>query len=179
MSMLWIDVETTDLDPDTSDLLEVGLVHTDRHLSIKGEIHVSLLHLNLAMDPTVRSIHTENGLIDECKASLLTVDRAEDLLLSWLSHHVDCSTSLVLSDNVEFDLSVIAEKMPRLRSSFSHRHIDVSHIRRLARLWYGYDPRARLEEKKHRTSHCIRLMIDELDEYRSVLFRTPVTESGE
>jgi len=178
MSMLWIDVETTDLDPDTSDLLEVGLVHTDRDLRIIGEIHVSLRHSALVMAQDVRTIHANNGLIDECKASILTASGAEDLLLFWLTNHVERTKSVVLSDNVAFDLAVLTEKMPRLRDALSHRHIDVSHIRRLARLWYGHCPRARLVEKKHRTSHCIRLVIDELGEYRSVLFKDPVAESG-
>jgi oligoribonuclease len=67
--LVWIDVETTGLDPDYDQLLEVAMVITDSELEpIAG--FDSVVHWTefLGVNETVFKMHTDNGLFEDCRA---------------------------------------------------------------------------------------------------------------
>ena len=70
--LFWTDLETTGLNPDAGEILEVGCVVTDRHfteLAVHHEVvgH-DMDHLAPLMDAWVTKTHGESGLIAECQA---------------------------------------------------------------------------------------------------------------
>ena len=68
--IMWLDLETTGLDPETGLILEVAVVVTNRWLKELARESIVIPHsveaLEAAgMDDFVRDMHTENGLLDE------------------------------------------------------------------------------------------------------------------
>ena len=68
-ALLWVDTETTGLDPEHDQLLEIAIRCTDPHAETTlGACHriIRPHHLDLtAMSPTVFTMHTDNGLLHE------------------------------------------------------------------------------------------------------------------
>ena len=66
-TLLWIDVETTGLDPDSDALLEIGMLYTD------GGLHPIDAPLDLVLrwdgtpDDFIKGMHGPNGLLAECR----------------------------------------------------------------------------------------------------------------
>ena len=66
-TLLWIDVETTGLDPDSDALLEIGMLYTD------GGLHPIDAPLDLVLrwdgtpDDFIKGMHGPNGLLDACR----------------------------------------------------------------------------------------------------------------
>ena len=69
-TLLWIDVETTGLDPDSDALLEIGMLYTD------GGLHPIDAPLDLVLrwdgtpDDFIKGMHGSNGLLDACRHGL-------------------------------------------------------------------------------------------------------------
>lgn len=170
--MLWVDVETTNLDPLTADLLEVGLAHTDRFLNVLGKINVVI---SQDEDVLLRSweAHTRNGLLHECRASAYSMQTAEHMLQEWFDARFGGEAPVLFSDYVDFDKGLLKRHMPALSASFGHRVVDVGHVRRLSRLWHMRTAPAVEIPKVHRALHCIRRSIEEMRFYRDVLFKLP------
>lgn len=67
----WLDLETTSLDPEAGEILEIGIVLTDLALNEIAEsswlVRPKQLDM-LTIHPTVREMHTKNGLFEEVLA---------------------------------------------------------------------------------------------------------------
>lgn len=66
--LVWVDVETTGLDPTTDRILELGVIITDGSLEPIAGMHAMFnVGLPMRMTETVWKMHTANGLLDELK----------------------------------------------------------------------------------------------------------------
>ena len=78
MKLLWIDIETTSLHPDAGTILELAYAVADLADPFNPEPGLDVV-LRFTDDqaemlsPAVRRMHTENGLLAECRRSLLGV----------------------------------------------------------------------------------------------------------
>src|SRR5690606_37849862 len=117
-------------------------------------------------------MHSANGLIDECYLSHYGAEQAQDLLAVWFDKQFGNDTPVIVSDNVEFDLGMLAQHMPQLHGRLGYRRIDVSHVRRLSRLWFDDISRVREAPARHRALSDIYRGIAELREYRETIFRS-------
>jgi oligoribonuclease len=181
--IVWVDTETTGLNPMVAHahLLEVALVVTDDNLIEIAETSVlvkpigyDIMYVVENMDPVVREMHTENGLIDELRAGK-GVRRyiAENTLIDWVWHDA-CGPLLALKDTplagstVGFDRNWLREHMPQFESLFSYRSIDVSSVTELAKRWASsiYEGRPKAEKKPHRALPDIKASIECLRYYR-------------
>lgn len=141
MSVLaWVDLETTGLDPEEDQILEVAMVLTTEALEIlssswfvinpwpEGNASRALSRI----DPYVRNMHTENGLIDEALNDGIPLATAEARL-------VDAATGrgvmTLAGSSVHFDRSFLRLDMPELLNRMGHRHVDVSAVREMAKMW--------------------------------------------
>lgn len=82
----WLDLETTGLEPNLGEILEIGIVLTDTDLNTVAEWAWLVLPKQLdvlALHPVVREMHTANGLIREI--TLLNEKRWE----GYLNHGYD------------------------------------------------------------------------------------------
>lgn len=135
-----IDVETTDLDLDTLDLLEVGLIAYDGNFMQIDEVSITIHHdLNdLRMNGTVAMMHSTNNLLEDVQKSDADVQQAEAFLCKWLDKYLDSNgldhKPYVLGSSITFDRNVLAKHMPKLYSKLHYRSIDATTIKLLAKL---------------------------------------------
>ena len=177
--IVWIDLEMTGLDPKRHVIVEVAALVTDAELNILDEgldIVVGASEPELAeMDDFVTKMHTDNGLLDEIKASTVSVREAEDAVLELLEKHCDPAHPAPLAGNsIATDRAFIREHMPRLDAALHYRMIDVSTVKELTRRWF---PRAYFNQPDkgmaHRALADIMESIRELDYYRRAVFVDP------
>lgn len=183
--IVWIDLEMTGLDPKRHVIVEVAALVTDAELNILDEgldIVVGASEAELAeMDDFVTKMHTDNGLLDEIKASAVSVQEAEDAVLELLEKHCDPAHPAPLAGNsIATDRAFIREHMPRLDAALHYRMIDVSTVKELTRRWF---PRAYFNQPDkgmaHRALADIVESIRELDYYRRAVFvGTPGPETA-
>ena len=64
-TLLWLDIETTGLNPSRHALLEVAMRATRADLEPYAEYH-AILAYNGVTDDFIRGMHGPNGLLDEC-----------------------------------------------------------------------------------------------------------------
>lgn len=184
--IVWVDLEMTGLDTHRHVIVEVAALVTDAELNILEEgldIVIGATEAELAeMDDFVTKMHTDNGLLDEIKASTVTMKEAEDAVLALLDKHCDKAHPAPLAGNsIATDRAFIREQMPRLDSALHYRMIDVSTVKELTRRWF---PRAYFNQPEkgmaHRALADIVESIRELDYYRrSVFVESPGPETPE
>ncbi|WP_263993479.1 oligoribonuclease, partial [Mycolicibacterium fallax] len=90
--LVWIDCEMTGLDLKSDRLIEIAVLVTDADLNILGDGIDVVIHADeealSSMIPVVKDMHTRSGLIDEVRASTVTVAEAEEMVLSYIRDHV-------------------------------------------------------------------------------------------
>ena len=135
--IVWVDLEMTGLDPARHVIVEVAALVTDAELNIIDEGVDLVVHATDAqlaeMDDVVTSMHSENGLLDEIKASPVSLAEAEDAVLALVEKHCDPAHPAPLAGNsIATDRTFIRAQMPRLDAALHYRMIDVSTVKELS-----------------------------------------------
>ncbi|CAB1020472.1 oligoribonuclease [Corynebacterium diphtheriae] len=184
--LVWIDLEMTGLELDRHVIVEVAALITDADLNIIGEgvdlvVHATPEQL-AEMDDFVTTMHTSSGLLEEIKASTVSLREAEDAVLALIAQHCDPDHPAPLAGNsIATDRSFIRAQMPRLDKALHYRMVDVSSLKELSRRWA---PRVYFNQPDkgmaHRALADIVESIRELDYYRRAwLISDPTTEDAE
>jgi oligoribonuclease len=166
----------TGLDLQRDALIEVAALVTDPDLNVLGDGVDLVIHADDAllggMLDVVRAMHDRSGLTEQSRASVLTVEEAEDRIMSYVTTHVPEPRSAPLCGNsIATDRSFLARDMPKLDEHLHYRMIDVSSIKELCRRWY---PRTYYGQPAkglaHRALADIQESIRELEYYRRTVF---------
>lgn len=184
--LVWIDLEMTGLELDRHVIVEVAALITDADLNIIGEgvdlvVHATPEQL-AEMDDFVTTMHTSSGLLEEIKASTVSLQEAEDAVLALIAQHCDPDHPAPLAGNsIATDRSFIRAQMPRLDKALHYRMVDVSSLKELSRRWA---PRVYFNQPDkgmaHRALADIVESIRELDYYRRAwLISDPTSEDVE
>lgn len=170
-NMLFIDIETTGLDPQEEIILEVGLSLVDPGLNVIDDIsHVIKIADTLpeSCGKIVQDMHTKSGLWDDCINNGLDGREVENLLVEWLrGKGYEPQSSPWCGSSVSFDRGFIEPDMPKLAAEFHYRQIDVSTVKELCR---RFNPRVfeflpEPDIKAHRVLSDLRWSIAELKYY--------------
>ena len=174
----------TGLDPAKHVIVEIATLLTDDDLNIiaKGPelvIHATDDELAL-MDDVVVDMHTKSGLLEQIKASTVTLEEATRQTLEFLKEHIPEARSVPLCGNsIGMDRRFLAVYMNEVEEYLHYRSIDVTTLKELARRWL---PRALDEaprkEVGHRALDDITESINELRYYRQCLFVADATGDG-
>ncbi|CAB0930934.1 oligoribonuclease [Corynebacterium diphtheriae] len=184
--LVWIDLEMTGLELDRHVIVEVAALITDADLNIIGEgvdlvVHATPEQL-AEMDDFVTTMHTSSGLLEEIKASTVSLREAEDAVLALIAQHCDPEHPAPLAGNsIATDRSFIRAQMPWLDKALHYRMVDVSSLKELSRRWA---PRVYFNQPDkgmaHRALADIVESIRELDYYRRAwLISDPTAEDAE
>lgn len=153
--LLFVDVETTGLDPKVDRLLEVSLHATDEQLTpLDSGLHI-VLHDDGSVDDTISSMHSPNGLLLECRQATITLPQTELLVRNYCKRfdHI-----LLAGSTVGFDRAFLDEKFHQVTrgANFSHRALDISAIDEAMKAWnpdmLQYRPK---KTTNHRTERCL------------------------
>lgn len=173
--LVWIDCEMTGLDLKTDALIEVAVVVTDEQLTIVDPgIDVVIKPDAQAieqMDPFVRQMHTDSGLLDDLDSGI-SMDEAQKVVLDYVKKYVPRPRHGLLAGNsIGTDKAFLERDMPDLIEHLHYRVVDVSSIKELAKRWYHRTFEEAPEKcGGHRARADILESIAELEYYRRVLF---------
>lgn len=142
--IVFLDLETTGLDPVKDHILQLAMVVTDnagaRFAGVQPfQSDVSLTEAaagRLYMNPFVRDMHRKTGLLGRLEADV-TAGRLRDLAtieqgaVDYLRRPgFELPDKITIAGNsVHFDLAFLRHHMPDLAACFSHRIMDVSVLR--------------------------------------------------
>lgn len=174
MSIYYLDLETTGLDPERDEILEIAIGKAEWDNPTKVErVYQAVLYLDPDWIPTfhpvVQEMHTKNGLFKECAVSNHQLyEQVEAEALSYIPK-IDGGHTLA-GNSVHFDLSFLKADMPRLAARFSHRLLDVSAVRLFART-LGFDPPK--AEPAHRAWDDVLSSAAQLEELRRLMRGLP------
>lgn len=131
---LWLDLETTGLEPATDHILEVGWMVTDSKFVITQSVSSCVVTPNkhvwreIEDSPFIQDMHGKSGLLtDLSKEGTLVLGDIEDLVLEDIEKYQGHSeeTVYLAGFGVHFDLNFIRIWMPRLADKLSYRILDV------------------------------------------------------
>jgi len=178
-----MDLEMTGLDPDRHVIVEIATIITDDQLEIIAESPDMVVHATAdqlaEMDDFVTNMHTHSGLLEEIKASPISLEEAGRITLEFLQQHIPEPRTVPLCGNsIGTDRRFLAKQLPEIEEFPHYRSVDVSTIKELARRWNpAVLQGAPNKAGGHRALDDIRESLDELRYYRGTVFVKPENSS--
>ena len=182
--LVWMDLEMTGLDHTSDVIVEIATLITDDELEIIAEGPDLVVHATdeqlAAMDPFVVDMHTRSGLLDQIKASTITLEEAGAATLAFIKEHVPEDQKVPLCGNsIGTDRRFLDAYLPDVENYLHYRSIDVSSVKELVKRWY---PEANLSRPRgqgsHRALDDIRESVREMKYYRETVFINPAARSS-
>jgi oligoribonuclease len=172
--LVWIDLEMTGLNPETSVILEIAAVVTEGSLTTVAEGPDIAIHypdkILQAIESWSERQHESSGLLERVRTSSVDCRKAEREVLRFLSKHCKKGESPLCGNSIWQDRRFLIKYMPKLEAFFHYRNIDVSSIKELAKRWYPSLPVYK-KKKAHLALSDIQESINELKFYREEVFR--------
>ncbi len=172
-NLVWIDLEMTGLLPDTDRIIEIAVVVTDPHLTVRIEGPVFAVHQSDAvlagMDAWNTGTHGRSGLTARVRASTIDEASAEAQVIAFLKQYVPRGKSPMCGNSICQDRRFLARTMPTLEAFFHYRNLDVSTLKELARRWKPAVMDGFKKAQAHTALADIHESIDELLHYRQHL----------
>ncbi len=169
----------TGLDPAKHVIVEIATLLTDDDLNIiqtGPDLVISASEAELAlMDDVVLDMHTKSGLLEQIRASTVTLEDATQQTLAFLKTHIPEPRTVPLCGNsIGMDRRFLAIHMYEVEEYLHYRSIDVTTVKELARRWNpaALDAAPR-KDVGHRALDDITESIKELRYYRDALFVPP------
>lgn len=138
LKLVWLDLETTGLDPEKDYILEIAGSVADFDTPFRpswnfhGVFAVTPERLS-RMDDHVWRMHTDNQLLAECAKSILSVQEMSASLAAYFPPAHPDERPILAGSNIGFDKAFLKHHMPEFHSRLSHRLYDVSSIKLFAR----------------------------------------------
>lgn len=149
--LLWLDLECTGSKTESDYILEIGAFISDRNLnelSAKQIVLPITSEMEESLPEVVRKMHTDNGLLEDCRARVLAqgenmfilpeqmlydeaVRAADRELAEWVrkfngSHHMPLAGSGIS----HYDREFIKRQLPDFNKRLTYFNMDIGNVRR-------------------------------------------------
>ena len=169
-NLVWLDCEMTGLHPEHDRIIEIAVVVTGPRLEPRIEGPVLVIHQSdeqlAGMDAWNRGTHGKSGLVDKVKASGLSEQVAQKMILDFLIAYLPKKASPMCGTSSGQDRRFLAKYMPELESFFHYRNLDVSTLKELAKRWRPEVYNAFKKQQRHTALADVQESIDEMVYYR-------------
>ena len=130
----------TGLDPALHSIVEIAVLITDDNLETVATGPDVVIHQPeealARMGSTVRAMHTDSGLLEQVRASTVSLEAAGAAVLDFLRAHISEPRTVPLCGNsIGTDRRFLARHLPEIENFLHYRSIDVSTVKELARRW--------------------------------------------
>lgn len=174
--LVWMDLEMTGLDHTSDVIVEIATLVTDDDLEIVAEGPDLVVHqpeeVLASMDPFVVDMHTKSGLLEQIRASTITLEEAGARTLEFIREHAPVARTVPLCGNsIGTDRRFLAAYLPEIEEHLHYRSVDVSSLKELIRRWHPDVLTQRgWKQGAHRALDDIRESVAELQLYRTLVF---------
>ena len=172
-NLVWIDLEMSGLSPFVDRIIEIAVVVTDAHLTLRVEGPVFAIHQTDAvldgMDNWNKGTHGKSGLTERVRNSTVDEAQAQAEMIAWLKTYVPKGKSPMCGNSICQDRRFLAKDMPLLEDFFHYRNLDVSTLKELAKRWKPAALEGFKKVQAHTALADIHESIDELIHYRQHL----------
>lgn len=180
--LLWLDTETTAVDPSDGQLLEVGMVLTDMrgeklagidHEGWRWAIRWDAIRLTPATSYAISELHAKNGLIDDVfGGNSVPASRVAEEMFNVINGLADSYTLHPAGTNVDFDIRWIRSLGLQL-ANLHYRRLDLTALRMLMQqvslgAWVKQDT-------DHRVMTCLNR---DIQEYKQILDKITALAEG-
>lgn len=172
--LIWLDMEMTGLDPVTCVPVQVAMVVTNSELEELDSLDVTIWQPESAlagMDPFVRKMHTNNGLLDRVRASETGMRQAERAMMGCLTRWCPYGAAVLAGNSIHTDRRFVQAYFPVVDGYLHYRMVDVSSIKELVLRWYGREALFVKALQQHTALEDIRESVAELRYYRERVMR--------
>lgn len=168
--LLWLDLETTGLDPESCCILQVAAARTDEAGSITAShewlMHVPWLHIaEREWEPEVVAMHTASGLLHSLRSG---EGKPHALIVRELLKFVGPNKPVLAGNGIHFDRRFLIAEMPEVDAALHYRMLDVSALKVAAGVW-GLPEYKKV--KKHLALDDIKASIAEFMHWRKAFGR--------
>ena len=131
MRYLWLDLETTGLNPKAGQILEIGAVLTDGFFNEIERFHaIAIKDSNITLEPFVFQMHTDNGLLSAVEKSVYTEEDIINMFRSFLKRITVAEGFVTVGNSVNFDVNWLKERGLREWGSYtSHQVLDITSVK--------------------------------------------------
>lgn len=140
---LWLDLETTGLNPVLHEILEVACLATDERLVQVGAVCSWVVRhepTSLTMSPKVSEMHTKNGLLDELRGAPYRLAGVEVCIMGFCAEIFGEGPPPILAgSSIHFDAGFLKVHTPALARRLHYRLFDVSVLKMAAKTAWGTD----------------------------------------
>jgi len=131
--MVWVDLETTGLDPAKDVILELAITITDGDFTLLDYEHWVVARCvpeeRQPAHPIVQGMHDKSGLWEECRMARLGLATVEEEAVSFLKRVAPDYKGPICGASPHFDMSFLKVELPKLAAMFNHRTFDVSTLK--------------------------------------------------
>lgn len=172
---IWLDLETTGLDENHSQIIEVATVITNEGLEVLGSYETLVKPARLTYEPGVIGMHKRSGLFEPINAGRGTpTEQVEKELHEFITYFEPRKKRAYLAgNNVHFDAKFLNKYMPTIMPHLCSRYLDVSSVAMAMRARFGKETSEYRAPKDHRALGDLERSIDELKYYFDHFIRMP------